>query len=152
MNGDLTPTDVFLSYSRADQDAVESIASALRERGLKPFLDRWYLPGGQPWPEALERELARCRAVAVFLGPAGMGSWQKREAYKALDRQTHEDRFPVIPVLLPGLEDPALGFLGLNTWVDLRRGIGDPAKLSDLAAAVRGQAVGPGEAPRAGDV
>ena len=85
------------------------------------FLDRWYLAPGRPWPQALEEALHTCRAVAVFLGPAGMGPWQQREHYLALDRQAASATFPVIPVLLPGA-DPALGFLGLNTWVDLRDG------------------------------
>jgi hypothetical protein len=67
-----------------------------------------------------------------------MGAWQQREYYKALDRQAHEPGFPVIPVLLPGADDPALGFLGLNTWVDLRRGIEDESNVKILVRAARG--------------
>jgi len=46
----------------------------------------------------------------------------------ALERQGRETTFPVIPVLLEGAE-PALGFLGQLTWVDLRAAPGDPAAL-----------------------
>jgi WD40 repeat protein len=130
--------DIFVSYSRADQDAVEQIGRALRARGLTVFLDRWYLVAGQSWPETLEKHLQDCRAVAVCIGASGMSAWQQREHYKALDRQAHEAGFPVIPVLLPGAEDPALGFLGLNTWVDLRKGLEDGATIDVLARAVRG--------------
>jgi hypothetical protein len=92
---------------------VERLGRALRDRGLTVFVDRWYLVAGQSWPETLEKYLRDCRAVAVCIGASGMGAWQQREHYKALDRQAHEPGFPVIPVLLPGADDPALGFLGL---------------------------------------
>ncbi len=149
--------DVFFSYNWRDYEAVESVARALRDRGLKVFLDRWYLSPGCPWPQALEEALNSCRAVAVFLGPHGMGPWQQREKYLALDRQARDDwgeekylaldrqgrepRFPVIPVLLAAAE-PALGFLSLNTWVDFSRQEG-PLALEILAAAIRGEAPGP---------
>jgi TIR domain len=139
------PFDVFLSYSRADQTIVERVAQALHASGLRAFLDRWYLNPGRSWPEALEDALASCRAVAILLGPDGFGPWQQREQYKALDRQTKEPAFRVIPVVLPGIKDPALGFLGLNTWVDLRSDLDHGLEL--LAKAIRGEPAGP---PRAG--
>src|SRR4030095_3925708 len=89
--------------------------------GLTVFLDCWYLLPGRPWPRALEELLDACHPIGIFLGPHGMGRWQQREKDLALDRQTRDPAFPVIPVLLPGA-DPALGFLSLNTWGDLRRG------------------------------
>ncbi len=132
--------DLFASYNRRDQDQVRRVAEALRERGLGVFLDTWYLTPGRPWPDALERALSATRATAVFVGPHGFGSWQQREQWLALDRQAREQSFLVIPVLLPGSEPP-LGFLGLNTWVDLRNDIDDGAMLDILAAAARGGAV-----------
>src|SRR5512144_1598678 len=144
MNG--TPVDVFLSYSRADQTMVERVAQALHANGLRVFLDRWYLTPGRSWPEALEDALASCRAVAILLGPDGLGPWQQREQYKALDRQTKEPAFPVIPVVCPGTKDPALGFLGLNTWIDLRSDLDCGLEL--LAKAIRGEPAGPPEQER----
>lgn len=139
--------DVFLSYHWRDRESVERIARSLREQGLKPFLDRWYLVPGRPWPQALEQTLASCQAVAVCIGPGEMGPWQTRESNYALDRQGRNAEFPVIPVLLPG-SDPVLGFLGQNTWVDLRQGTDDPGLLSLLAGAIRGEAPGPDLAER----
>ena len=106
------------------------------------FLDRWYLAAGQPWPQALEQALASCSAVAVFLGSEGLGPWQQRERDLALDRQGRDPGFPVIPVLLSPA-DPALGFLRLNTWVDLSAGAADGAALEILTAAIRRQPPGP---------
>lgn len=76
-----------------------------------------------------------------------MGPWQQREAHAVLDQQAAAERahappFPVIPVLLPGAEAP-LGFLGQNTWVDLREGTDDPLRLDILVKAVRGEPPGP---------
>ncbi|MFB3094422.1 MAG: toll/interleukin-1 receptor domain-containing protein, partial [Candidatus Acidiferrales bacterium] len=134
--------DVFLSYNWRDHAAVETVARSLREQGLKVFLDRWYLQPGRDWQQALVQALDTCRAVVVFLGTNGLGSWQQREQGLALDRQAREAAFPVIPVLLPGA-DPALGFLALNTWVDLREGLEAPHQLAVLAKAVQGEPPGP---------
>jgi hypothetical protein len=136
--------DVFLSYSRADAPAVRQVQACLREAGLATFLDRDRLPAGQPWLPARERAIARCGAVAVLVGPVGLGTWQQREVQLALDRQAEAERvgraFPVIPVLLPRVEDPPGGFLRLQTWVDLRADLADPTQLHLLLAGIRGQA------------
>ncbi len=142
MNATVRKYDVFFSYNWRDRAAVETVALALREQGLAVFLDRWYLVPGRPWPQALEEALGTCKAVCVFLGPHGMGPWQQREKELALIRQARDSAFPVIPVLLPGA-DPALEFLSLNTWVDMRQGIDDPHPIAVTVAAVRGQPPGP---------
>jgi hypothetical protein len=128
--------DVFLSYNTRDHLAVERVGRWLKESGLTCFMDRWHLVPGQPWPSALEQALAGCHAVAVFLGKGELGRWQHRELQLALDRQTTSG-LPVIPVLLPEAE-PALGFLSLNTWVDLRARLDDERMLRVLAGAIRG--------------
>jgi formylglycine-generating enzyme required for sulfatase activity len=134
--------DLFLSYNRRDRTVVEALAEALRERGLKVFKDDWYLRPGQPWPLALERNLAASRAVAVAVGRNGLGPWQQREAAAALDRQGRvpetEPPLPVIPVLLDeeGSRQTGLAFLLQNTWVDGW----DPRAADLIAGAVHGKA------------
>lgn len=135
--------DVFVSYNWRDHEVVERVAHGLREAGLHPFLDRWYLVPGESWQSALEKVLGTCDSVAVFVGPGEMGPWQQRERDFAMERQGRSPGFRVIPVLLPG-SDPVLGFLGQNTWVDLRQGTDEPASLAILAAAIRGEAPSPG--------
>lgn len=56
----------------------------------------------------------------------------------------------MVPVLLPGNEDPPTGFLALNTWIDLRANPQDARGLANLHAGLLGKA--PAEAdfdPRA---
>ncbi|MBD0256824.1 MAG: toll/interleukin-1 receptor domain-containing protein, partial [Cytophagales bacterium] len=132
--------DVFISYNSLDHQTVQRIVQQLSERGIAAFLDRWYLPAGIPWPQQLENVMKTCRAVAIFLGPNGMGRWQKPEMNLALNRQSNQNDFPVIPVLLPGA-DPVLGFLALQTWVDLRQGV-DEFSVDLLTAAIQGKPPG----------
>lgn len=149
MSGGFAGYDIFLSYSRADGTAADLLRTRLdRDAGLKAFLDRYALPGGKPWQPELEAALTSCRALVVLLGPAGIGGWQHREIQLGLDRPTAAARtatpFPVIPVLLPGLQpdDVPLGtFLALNTWVDLRTGLDEPEPLQHLIAAAQGCAI-----------
>ncbi len=152
MEPQAAPCDVFLSYHWRDHDAVERLARALDTRGLRVFLDRWNLTPGLPWPQALEQALEQCRAVVICVGPEGMGPWQMREQFLALDRQSREERrgltFPVIPLLLPGA-DPPLGFLKINTWIDLRTRVDDALALEGLARAARGLPPGPDEVAKA---
>lgn len=134
---------VFLSYSSGDRDVVRTVQRLLHARGIATFLDRDDLRAGQPWPAVLEEALGSCGGVLVFLGET-LGSWQRREMWFALDRQAAEEKrgavFPVIPVLLPRAIVQS-GFLFLNTWVDLRGRVEDPAAIDAIAAAVEGRSV-----------
>ncbi len=134
-------SDVFISYNRRDTSAAEQIARALTERGLSVFLDRWTLQPGTAWTPALEAALAECGTVLVLVGPGGMSDWQRSESDLALDRQRRGDDVRVVPVIVPG-GDPPLGFLRLNTWVDLRDGLDAPPLLDVLAAIARGESRG----------
>ena len=140
--------DVFLSYSRADAAAAETVRTRLRQAGLTAFLDRYGLPAGQLWQPWLEQHLLSCRAIIVLVGPLGFGEWQHREIQLGLDRQASAAKtgqaFPVIPVLLPGLANDAVpvgSFLSLNTWVDLRTGVDEPGSLQRLIAGAQGYAI-----------
>ena len=140
--------DVFLSYSRADSAAAETLRARLKEAGLNAFADRYGLPAGHPWQSWLEQHLSACRALIVLVGAQGFGEWQHREIQLGLNRQAYAAKtgqaFPVIPVLLPGLANDAVpvgSFLSLNTWVDLRNGLDEPEALQRLVAGVRGQAI-----------
>ena len=144
-NSGQSPPDLFLSYNGTDRQAVAQIEQALRQRQVLTFFDQNNLRRGMFWFDALQKAINDVRAVAVFIGKDGLGRWQKREMALALDKQAREEKqgsdFPVIPVVLPQADvNLAPGFLLLNTWVDFRRGLDDPAALEDLARVVRGEA------------
>jgi len=146
--------DVFLSHSSADKEAVEITARRLREEAqLEPFLDKWHLVPGEPWQEALEEALDQSRTCAVFLGPAGLGTWENEEMRSALEERVRDRSRRVIPVLLPGAPDPREKplprFLRRMTWVDFRGGLDDEVAFQRLVAGIRGVAPGAIGAPPA---
>jgi TIR domain len=120
--------DVFLSYNSHDRRAVENIGAWLKTKRLSVWFDQWELRPGLRWQEGLEEGVRASKAVAVFVGEEGLGSWQESEvrAFLELERSRRE-RVPVIPVLLPGCpKSPELGlFLRAYTWVDLREGVSE---------------------------
>ena len=132
--------DVFISYNWHDRPAATRIAEAMKDRGLDPFFDQWSMIPGKRWQGELKNALDDYRAAAICFGRHGLGNWQRLELEIALNRQVRDgDSFPVIPVLLPGIDMDKLplGFLELNTWVDLRDEREQDFDL--LAAAVRGE-------------
>ena len=139
---DPSAPDLFLSYNHTDREAVLVVRRRLAERGILTYIDSDDLPIGFPWPIALYNAMQKVRAVVVFIGKAGLGNWQMREVALSLDRQVREEKcsylFPVIPVLLPGADlEGVLGFLLLNTWVDLRDGIDAAETLDKLVLAIK---------------
>ncbi len=118
------PFDVFLSHNGRDKPTVRVVGEALRERGLRVWLDEWELVPGRPWQEAIEDVIETVRSAAVLVGADGLGPWEEPEMRACLD-QCVTRRMPVIPVLLPGAaESPDLPlFLRQHTWADLRGGI-----------------------------
>jgi len=130
--------DVFLCHNSQDKAAVEGIARTLRERGLRPWLDKWELRPGGIWQRALEEQIEKIDAAAVFVGSNGIGPWQQLEQ-EAFLRQFVERRCPVIPVLLPGLaEKPKLPpFLAGFMWVDFN--VTDPDPVDQLIWGITGE-------------
>jgi hypothetical protein len=136
--------DVFISYARSDEAAAADLNGWLSDQGLRTFFDRRELRPGLRWVAALEEAIDRSRAVAILVGKHGIGNTQQYEREFALIRQTGDPAFPVIPVLMPGCEQPPTGFLQLLTWVDLSKGqnLGEQTDgLEALRAALRGETV-----------
>jgi WD40 repeat protein len=130
--------DVFLSYNRADRDEVKKIAESLRERGILPWLDEEQLRPGLPWQRALGKQIKKIRSAAVFVGPKGIGPWQKREQEAFLEEFVNRE-CPVIPAILPGCtRTPRLPILlKAMSWVDFRKD--DPAPLEQLIWGITGE-------------
>src|SRR5947208_12278339 len=84
--------DVFLSYNRADQQAVTQVRTLLEARAIRTFFDAQSLAPGLPWPQAIEQAFSTTRSVVVFIGPQGLGPWQRREMYFALDLQVDQSK------------------------------------------------------------
>ena len=115
--------DIFLSHNSADKPAVELIAHKLKDAGVEPWLDKWYLVPGKTFQSGLVDALRSCPTCAVFIGPKGVGDWAREEVLVAQDRAAKEASYRLIPILLPGVPDPfdyskLPPFLTQRTWVD----------------------------------
>jgi hypothetical protein len=122
---------VFLCYNSHDQNAVEQLASDLKDHGVLPWWDREML-GGDQFTREIERILNAIPSIAVILGGAAMGSYQEEEYLVAIQRniQSRSGDFRpvrVIPVLLPGGPpvEKLPAFLATRSVIDLRNGDDD---------------------------
>jgi hypothetical protein len=147
----MTEYHVFLSHNSTDKPTVKELARRLVKAGIQPWLDTWNLVPGEPWQEAIEEALDACQTVTVFLGPAGIGTWENEEMRSALEERVRDKSRRVIPVLLSGAPDlrekPLPRFLRRMTWVDFRGGLDDENAFQRLVAGIRGVAPGPGMGP-----
>ena len=142
------PFDVFLSHNSKEKPTVERIAEKLKRDGIEPWLDKWCLTQGGNWQDELAHGLRSSSACAVFIGPSGIGDWERLEFQIATDRMAKDRSFRMFLVLLPDLPEPfdtgtLPPFLSTRTWVDLRRGVSDPRAFQLLINAVKGLAPGP---------
>jgi tetratricopeptide (TPR) repeat protein len=138
---------VFLSHSTADKPAVEALAHRLANEGIQTWLDKWNLVPGEPWQPAIEEALADSETCAIVIGPSGLSPWQTEEMRVAINRRVTDtqQRFRVIPVLLPGAKRDSLpALLVAGTWVEFRDSIDEPDAFHRLVCGIRGVAPGPG--------
>ncbi|MDJ0677693.1 MAG: toll/interleukin-1 receptor domain-containing protein [Calothrix sp. MO_167.B42] len=96
--------DVFLAHNSQDKQQVEEIAEALRLRGMKPWLDKEQIPPGVSFSDAIQAAIPKCKVSAVFIGSNGLGKWEEEE-YKLSITLCVEKKIPLIPVLLPGVDE-----------------------------------------------
>jgi endonuclease-3 related protein len=57
---------VFLSHNAANKDFVRRVAMALRDHGLKPWLDVWQIRVGDALMDVLEKEITACECFVLF--------------------------------------------------------------------------------------
>ncbi|MCG6138129.1 MAG: toll/interleukin-1 receptor domain-containing protein [Nostoc sp. LLA-1] len=94
--------DVFLAHNSKDKSEVQLIAAALRRRNLKPWIDDDHIPPGKSIQYEIQQALPLVKSAAIFIGVHGLGRWQVLEL-ESLISQCVDRNIPVIPVLLPGV-------------------------------------------------
>ncbi|MGH6814968.1 MAG: SUMF1/EgtB/PvdO family nonheme iron enzyme [Hyphomicrobiaceae bacterium] len=95
--------DIFVSYTRADQDMVRLIVALLEARGWSVWWDT-RLFGGERWDDVIEREITAARCVVVVWTPQSKDKyWVNLEAHNGRDRGI------LVPVLI-GCDRPPFAF------------------------------------------
>lgn len=113
--------DVFLSYSREDEAAVQSLAEQLRSDGLKVWFDKWVLAAGDNIPAKIDEGLENTRVLVLCMSAHALGSdWARLESYtfRFRDPLNKERRF--IPLRLDNA--PIQGSLAQFLYIDWRAG------------------------------
>lgn len=139
----------FLSHSHDDAAWVEELAHRLSDDcGFEIWLDKWTLIPGTSWQQAMAKGLDEAKACAVFIGSKTPRGWFQQEIERALDIQTRNLEFRVIPVLLPDANtDFVPNFLKLRTWADFRDGSDADYAFHVLKQGIKGEPIGRWRSP-----
>ena len=109
-------TEIFLSYSRNDQEFAERLTQNLKEHGIPVWVDTQEIQGGDAWRAAISRAIAECDAFLVILSPQCVAS---KNVVKELSIAESKERH-IIPVMYQKCEIPdAMQYqlAGLQ-WID----------------------------------
>jgi hypothetical protein len=131
--------DVFLSHAHVDAASVAKLAARLVDEGkVCVWLDKWVLVPGAHWQQEMAKGLNQARTCVVCVGKQTPRGWFREEIERALNRQTNDSSFRVIPVILPD-GDPASvdSFLELRTCVNFSGGLEDPEAFHILVSGIK---------------
>ena len=87
--------DIFISYSRRDQEFVSRLASDLNAHVAFVWFDRSTIQPGQKWHDEIMEGIQQCKAFILVLSPDAMESKYVREELK-MALQLGKTIFPVI--------------------------------------------------------
>jgi hypothetical protein len=91
-------SDVFISYSRNDEQFVRELAQTLQEHNVPFWLDSIQIRPGDDWIRQINAAIDHASAVVVVLSPNSQSSeWVQTELKYALAHMK-----PVVPVLIEG--------------------------------------------------
>lgn len=119
--------DVFIAYNSQDKPEVRAIAQELRQRGIEEvWLDDDRTPPGRSFQDEIQNAILRAKSAAIFIGSHGLGKWQEVEL-RSLIKMCVDKNIPVIPVLLPGVNNVPEKFLFLQEfrWVSFSKNTND---------------------------
>jgi hypothetical protein len=112
--------DVFISYSRKDQEFVNRLASDLNEKVTGVWFDQSDIQAGQRWRDQIEQGIRDCKVVILVLSPDSVASqYVKQEINLALEKRKRIIPILYRPVNLTGsLKD----LVDETQYIDLRHG------------------------------
>jgi TIR domain len=101
--------DVFISYSKVDQEFVAQLSSRLKRDGFSVFYDQAEIVAGDSIVNALSAAIRSATHMLVIMSPAYFESrWTVAELDLALSEEFEEGRVKVIPILSSPCEIPPL--------------------------------------------
>lgn len=131
--------DVFLAHNSIDKPLVRIIAEELKQFKIKAWVDEEQILPGEYFQDSIQKAISKVNSAAICIGRSGLGRWQKNEL-RALISQCSIRQIPVIPVLLPGVdeipEESNFIFLKEINWIKFERRLDDQKTLLKLAQGI----------------
>jgi hypothetical protein len=110
---------IFLSHTHADKSFVRRLASDLRERGVKVWLDEWELGVGDSLTQRIQASILEAGYLALVLSPRSVTSaWVNRELSAALTEELHRKGVFILPILIEDCDIPL--FIQDKMYADFR--------------------------------
>jgi TIR domain-containing protein len=94
--------EIFLSYSRNDQEFADQLTQSLQEHGVQVWVDRQNIQAGEAWRAAISHAIATCDAFLVILSPQCIVS---KNVPKELSIAESKERH-IIPIMYQQCEIP----------------------------------------------
>lgn len=111
-------TDVFISYSTADETLARGVHTALTQVGAKPFLASLSLQPGVNWTEEIFENLRRAEWVFFIASKAACASHAvQQELGASLVNKKH-----IIPILIDIAPEDLPGWTKNHQAIDMRHG------------------------------
>ncbi|MCJ7457689.1 MAG: toll/interleukin-1 receptor domain-containing protein, partial [candidate division Zixibacteria bacterium] len=106
----MTGNNIFISHSGKDDEFVRALRNSLEIQQLKTWVDSRELKAGDELEPEVKQAIEQARAFIVVLSLNALNSpWVLKETKYALKvRKKREDSYPVIPLLMKGVEYAAL--------------------------------------------
>ncbi|NDJ54640.1 MAG: TIR domain-containing protein [Chloroflexi bacterium] len=98
---DHSPSFVYLSYHGDDADFALALASQMKNRGARLWMDRLDIPPHADWNPSISDALSRCSSMLVVVSPQIVGSPYMRYELGELVRRN----LPVLPLLVKPVTD-----------------------------------------------
>lgn len=94
--------DIFVTYTRADQELVHRIVALLEGQGWTVWWDT-RIEGGERWDAVIEREITAARCVVVWTPQSLEREWVHLEAHHGRERG-------ILAPILVGVDKPPFAF------------------------------------------
>lgn len=113
------PSDIFISYARADHAVVDEFRSALTSAGLPVWVDVGALRGGERWRVEIARALKASKVVVLICSKASFASRYVHDEMAVADAA--DPRPVIVPVFVEPVEitDELELMIRARHWVDL---------------------------------
>jgi hypothetical protein len=110
---------LFISYSHADKEFVDSLARQLVANRVSVWLDKWEIHAGDSLLTKVQNAISGASALLVVLSKTSVKSdWCTKELNAGLMRELDEKRVIVVPILLEDCPIPT--FLREKFYADFR--------------------------------